>query len=219
MKAVTKIFWMSAVMLLMAGCGNANEEAVPDASKDSPAIETTEKDTTETVENTSKDEGKESDMEKENEVTPEETVSTEPDSTSENAGNQQDEDALSEYTSEQIEYARVWLQLGPNQDIDGLYVERIPADTPLNPDDETSGVYPEDVIQLAGSRLVDGSVTYSGNGDGTINVYNVPLRWDGEYPAGEEFYTEIIDNTELVPIDVGKDEEVIRLIELLKEQS
>ncbi|KOF10624.1 hypothetical protein AC739_08145 [Planococcus glaciei] len=218
MKAVKKIFWMSAVMLLMAGCGNANEESVPDTSQDSPATETTEKDATEIEENTSNDEGEEADMENENEITPEETVSTEPDNTSADAGNQQDEDALSEYTSEQIEYARVWLQLGPNQDIDGLYVERISADTPLNPDDETSGVYPEDVIQLAGSRLVDGSVTYSGNGDGTINVYNVPLRWDGEYPAGEEFYTEIIDNTELVPIDVGKDEEVIRLIELLKEQ-
>ncbi|ETP70328.1 hypothetical protein G159_02020 [Planococcus glaciei CHR43] len=218
MQAVTKIFWMGTVLLLMAGCGNANEEAAPDASKDSPATETTEKDTTEKVENTSKDEGEEADMEKENEVTSEETVSIEPDSTSADAGNQQDEDALSEYTSEQIEYARVWLQLGPNQDIDGLYVERIPADTPLNPDDETSGVYPEDVIQLAGSRLVDGSVTYSGNGNGTINVYNVPLRWDGEYPAGEEFYTEIIDNTELVLIDVGEDTEVIRLIELLKEQ-
>ncbi|QKX51024.1 hypothetical protein HF394_10730 [Planococcus glaciei] len=218
MQAVTKIFWMGAVMLLMAGCGNANEEAVPDASEDSPATETTEKDATETKENTSNKEGEEADMEKENEITPEETVSTETDSTSADAGNQQDEDAFAEYTSEQIEYARVWLQLGPNQDIDGLYVERIPADTPLNPDDETSGVYPEDVIQLAGSRLVDGSVTYSGNGNGTINVYNVPLRWDGEYPAGEEFYTEIIDNTELVLIDVGEDTEVIRLIELLKEQ-
>lgn len=25
---------------------------------------------------------------------------------------------------------------------------------------------------------MDGSVTYHGNGDGTIHVYNVPLRWD-----------------------------------------
>ncbi|MBZ5201552.1 hypothetical protein HU147_10025 [Planomicrobium chinense] len=217
MKAVTKIFWIGAVMLLMTGCGNSNEESAPDASQESPATETTEKDSSETKDNTSKDEGEEADMEKENEVTPEEAVTTDPDSTSADADNPE-EDALAPYTSEQIEYARVWLQLGPNQDIDGLYVERISADTPLNPDDETSGVYPEDVIQLAGSRLVDGSVTYSGNGDGTINVYNVPLRWDGEYPAGEEFYTEIIDNTELVPIDVGKDEAVIRLIQLLKEQ-
>ncbi|ANU11990.1 putative lipoprotein [Planococcus antarcticus DSM 14505] len=125
-------------------------------------------------------------------------------------------DALSEYSSEQIEYARVWLQLGPNEEIDGLYVQQIPAGTPLNPDDDTSAAYPEPVIQLAGSRLVDGSVTYSSNGDGTINVYNVPLRWDGEYPAGEEFYNEIIEGTELVAIEPGEDERVIRLIELLE---
>ncbi|GKW47028.1 hypothetical protein [Planococcus sp. NCCP-2050] len=130
----------------------------------------------------------------------------------------QEPSVLSAYSTEQIEYARVWLQLGANQEIDGLYVNKIPEGTPLNPDDETSAAYPEDIIQLAGSRLVDGSVTYSGNGDGTVNLYNVPLRWDGEYPAGEEFYTEIIENTELVAIDPGDDEEVIRLIELLQDQ-
>lgn len=123
---------------------------------------------------------------------------------------------LTQYSSEQIEYARVWLQLGPNQDIDGLYVHHIPAGTPINPNDETSVSYPEDVIQLAGARLVDGSVTYSGNGDGTINIYNVPLRWDGQYPAGEKFYTDIIENTALVYIDPGSDEKVAELINLLQ---
>jgi hypothetical protein len=122
---------------------------------------------------------------------------------------------LSPYSSEQIEYARIWLQLGPNQEIDELNVLHIPAGTPINPDDETSARYPEDVIQLAGSRLVDGSVTYSGNGDGTINVYNVPLRWDGNYPAGEDFYTEIIENTELVSVQEGDNEKIIELIKLL----
>ncbi|WP_442858825.1 hypothetical protein [Bacillus sp. SB49] len=128
------------------------------------------------------------------------------------------DDALSKYSDEQIEYARVWLQLGPNQDIDELNVRIIPAGEKLNPDDETSAVYPEDVIQLAGSRLVDGSVTYSGNGDGTINVYNVPLRWDGKYPAGKDFYNEIIESTKLVPVETAEDEEVIRLIQLQKIQ-
>ena len=121
---------------------------------------------------------------------------------------------LDDYSSEQIEYARVWLQLGPNQALDELNVWHIPAGTPLNPDDETSASYPEDVIQLAGSRLVDGSVTYSGNGDGTINVYNVPLRWDGKYPDGEDFYTDIIKNTKLVSIDPGDDTKIIELIKL-----
>ncbi|WP_176140626.1 hypothetical protein [Halobacillus salinus] len=129
----------------------------------------------------------------------------------------QAKESLSEYTTEQIEYARVWLQFGANQDIDELNVWHIPAGEKLNPDDETSASYPEDVIQLAGSRLVDGSVTYSGNGDGTINVYNVPLRWDGKYPAGEDFYKEIIDQTKLVPIDTGDDQEVIGLIQLLND--
>lgn len=115
----------------------------------------------------------------------------------------EERDVLTEYPSDEIEYARVWLQLGEKQDIKELNVEHISAGKPLNPDDETSASYPEDVIQLAGSRLVDGSVTYSGNGDGTINVYNVLLRWDGDYPAGKDFYKEIIKDTKQVSIDTG----------------
>ncbi|WP_093335875.1 hypothetical protein [Salibacterium halotolerans] len=127
-----------------------------------------------------------------------------------------EDDALSEYSSEDIEYARVWRQLGANQEIEALYVRHISSGEPLNPDDETSAVYPEDVVQLSGARLVDGSVTYSSNGDGTINKYNVPLRWDGKNPAGREVYTEIIDNTKTIRINPGEDEEIIRLINLLQ---
>lgn len=132
-----------------------------------------------------------------------------------NVSDQRGDEKLSQYSSEQIEYARVWLQFGPNQEIDELNVLHIPTGTPINPDDESSADYPEDVIQLAGSRLVDGSVTYSGNGDGTINVYNVPLRWDGNYPADEDFYTDIIENTKLVNVEIGDDEKIIKLIKLL----
>lgn len=131
---------------------------------------------------------------------------------------QEGKEILSSYSSEQIEYARIWLQLGPNQGIDELNVLPIPAGTPINPDDNTSAVYPENVIQLAGSRLVDGSITYSGNGDGTINVYNVPLRWDGNYPAGEDFYTDILKNTKLVSVELGDNERIIELIKLIKVQ-
>ncbi|WP_338780134.1 hypothetical protein [Metabacillus sp. FJAT-52054] len=123
---------------------------------------------------------------------------------------------LSSYPSNKIEYARVWLQLGPNQEIDELNVHLLPAGTPLNPDDSTSAAYPEDVIQLAGSRLADGSVTYSGNGNGTINVYNVPLRWDGQYPAGKKFYEEIINTTKLVSIDKGSPNKIVKLISKMK---
>ena len=180
MKSIGKVFYVSAALLLLAGCGE----------EDAPIMDA------------SKARGE-----------PEESVPVNEETNTDSEANE----TLSPYSSEQIEYARVWLQLGPNQEIDGLYVQQIPEGTPLNPDDDTSAAYPEAVIQLAGSRLVDGSVTYSGNGDGTINLYNVPLRWDGEYPAGEDFYNDIIENRELVEIEPGDEEEVIRLIGLLEE--
>ncbi|MFC0016049.1 MULTISPECIES: hypothetical protein [Allobacillus] len=127
-------------------------------------------------------------------------------------------DPLVDYPNEKVEFARVWLQHGELKDVDSLNVRHIPAGTPLNPNDETSASYPEDVIQLSGARLVAGSVTYSGNGDGTINIYNVPLRWDGQHPAGEEFYQEIIENTEEIYVEVGDDQEIIELIEVMNVQ-
>lgn len=203
MKKITRAFYFSAVIALLAGCGNDPEPEATD-SEQTPVEET--------------DEGATADQGESEEVDDSAAEESET-SDSEDTESETAESELDAYSSEQIEYARVWLQLGPNQEIDGLYVKQIPAGTALNPDDETSGVYPEDVIQLAGSRLVDGSVTYSGNGDGTINVYNVPLRWDGEYPAGKEFYEELINDTELVAIDTGDDEEVIRLIKLQEKAS
>ncbi|WHZ31081.1 hypothetical protein QNK01_06075 [Desemzia incerta] len=122
---------------------------------------------------------------------------------------------LNDYSNEEIEYARIWLQLGANQELDQLYAKKIPAGTPLNPDDETSAVYPEEVIQLTGTRLVDGSITYSSNRDGTINLYTVPLRWDGVYPAGEEFYRDLLDQTKQVSIEPNVEEDIIELIQLL----
>lgn len=88
----------------------------------------------------------------------------------------------------------MWLQLGANQEIDELNVRHISAGEPINPNDDTSASYPEDIIQLAGSRLVDGSITYSGNGDGTINVYNVPLRWDSAHHLDQGVMREVTEN-------------------------
>ena len=221
MKKLTMTLYFNVALFMLVGCvGNTNEESTTDSSESSSVLESTEEDTTATDESTSTSELEESDTDDANDISSEESVIFDSDSTSSensdlNVGDKEDKETLSQYSSEQIEYARVWLQLGPNQDIDGLYVRHIPAGTPLNPNDDTSLSYPEDVIQLAGSRLVDGSVTYGGNGDGTINVYNVPLRWDGSYPVGENFYTDIIENTKLVYVDPGDDEEIIELIKLL----
>lgn len=121
-----------------------------------------------------------------------------------------------DYSPLQIEYARVWLQLGENQQIDELNVRRIPAGALVNPDDRTSARYPEDVTQLAGSRLVDGSVTYSSNGDGTIQVYNVPLRWESsEKGVMKEVTEEMIRHTKKVYVDTGDNEKIRRLIKIM----
>ncbi|KIL51571.1 hypothetical protein KP77_10830 [Jeotgalibacillus alimentarius] len=205
MKLVKQSIHLSLLLLLIAGC-SANTADENETEQSGNAADT------ETVEESAS--SGEADQEKE-------VIETEEsDGDAQESDATVEEDRLSQYAAEQIEYARVWLQLGANQEIDELNLHHIPAGTTLNPKDDTSGVYPEDVIQLAGSRLVDGSVTYSGNGDGTINVYNVPLRWDGVYPVGDEnFYTELIENTEQVYIETGDPEEVERLIELLEDKT
>src|SRR5699024_2757623 len=96
-----------------------------------------------------------------------------------------------------------------------LYVKQILAGEPLNPDDEKSVDYQEDVVQLTGTRLVDGTVTYSSNGDGTINVYDVPNRWDGKNMM-EDVYKQIINNTEEVVININNDEKVEALIKKIE---
>ena len=131
---------------------------------------------------------------------------------------------LDPYSNEQIEYARVWLQLGANQDIDELNVRHIPAGEPINPNIDNSATYPEGVIQLSGSRLIDGSITYKGNGDGTINIYNAPMRWEAPPPDVDEKILqedteEILDNTKKVYIEPASGEDIIKLIKLQKPYS
>lgn len=214
----------TTALLLMACSDDANQNGSSDktdtsedvsasqSEKDDDTVESDQTDKKEDLsESVSESESKESETDGSDK-----TSSKEKESKGTNDQSESEEDkALSKHTSEEIEYARVWLQLGENQDISELNIKRISAGEPLNPDDKTSANYPEDVIQLAGSRLVDGSVTYSSNGDGTINEYNVPLRWDGKYPAGKDFYKEIIEDTKQVSIDPGDDEKVDELIKIL----
>jgi len=201
--------------------GAADDEALPgnEESEDRSESDNSSEDSSDNDDNGQPSDEAETDTPEDSSV--EEEESNDSSSEDEEAGNDQ---ALSDYSSEEIEYARVWLQLGPNQDIDELYVEHIPAGTPLDPNDEENNVsYPEEVIQVSGSRIADGMITYSGNGDGTINVYDIPYgnRWYGGMPRPDdvdleevkENMKEIIENTESVSIDPGEDEEVINIIE------
>ncbi|TYS09695.1 hypothetical protein FZC70_11455 [Bacillus subtilis] len=220
MRKLGKIFYCNAALLLallLAGCAGSKNVESKQTSNDDTAVQTDED------HNDNEDSNKISKDESEPTTGSEESATVESDDTSsEKAKNEEkgkEDDVLAAYSSEKIEYARVWLQLGPNQEIDELNVRHISAGEPINPNDDTSASYPEDVIQLAGSRLVDGSVTYHGNGDGTIHVYNVPLRWDSaddlDQGVMREVTENIIKNKKTVYVDTGDDEKIKRLIDIM----
>lgn len=205
MKKLRNIFYCNAVLmllvLLLVGCMDGKEEI---SNNDSSLQSEENNNETDDSNQISKDESetttgsKESATKNSNENTSKESSTDESQETSseglKNEANSEKDNVLAEYSSEKIEYARVWLQLGANQEIDELNVRHISAGEPINPNDDTSANYLEDVIQLAGSRLVDGSVTYSGNGDGTIKVYNVPLRWDSSDDVSKGVMREVTEN-------------------------
>lgn len=132
-----------------------------------------------------------------------------------NAADAEDSETLAQYSSEEIEYARVWLEVIDNKDIDTLNVWHNSKGEQVNQHDDDSVNYPEDAISLGGDAMADGVVTYSGNGDGTINLYDVPSHWPAAEQMDEsmEKYTqEIIDTPDKVEIDPGDDEEIEELI-------
>ncbi|MGD6968729.1 hypothetical protein ACQCVP_20125 [Rossellomorea vietnamensis] len=131
-------------------------------------------------------------------------------------------EALSGYSAEEIEYARVWLQIVGNPDIEELNVVHISAGDQVNPYDDDSVNYPKEVISLGGKVMADGTVTYSGNGDGTINVYNLPSHWPSNKQIDtsmEEYTKDIITNTKQVYIEPRSDEEISTLIEKIKQKN
>ncbi|MGO0711920.1 hypothetical protein P5408_003210 [Bacillus subtilis] len=200
-------------MILLAGCTDSKNGEAQQPSNQASAVQSDEKHT-EPEESTKirKDEAEP--------ITDEESATKAANETSSAEEKSKEDNVLAAYSSEKIEYARVWLQLGPNQEIDELNVRHISAGEPINPNDDTSASYPEDVTQLAGSRLVDGSVTYHGNGDGTIHVYNVPLRWDSaddvEKGVMREVTENIIKNRKTVYVDTGDNEKIKRIIDIMK---
>ncbi|MCK8101445.1 hypothetical protein MTN95_19075 [Bacillus sp. 2CMS4F] len=230
MKKLRNIFYCNVVLmllvLLLVGCMGGKEET---SNNDSALQSEKNNNETEDSNQIAKDESEattgseESVTKNSNENASTESSADESKETSsegqKNEANSEKDNVLAEYSSEKIEYARVWLQLGANQEIDELNVRHISAGEPINPNDDTSAGYPEDVIQLAGSRLVDGSVTYSGNGDGTIKVYNVPLRWDSSDDLSKgvmrEVTENIIKNTKTVYVDTGDSEKIKRLIDIM----
>ncbi|MFP7473449.1 hypothetical protein SFC55_20810 [Niallia taxi] len=223
MKKLTSLVCIIGILTLLGGCfGKASEETNNTVLKTEEPSETN-KNTKDGVEKTGTDESTDS---KSNEPNNTGSGSDERSSKSNDlsTNDKESKESLAPYSNEQIEYARVWLQLGANQEIDELNVRHIPVGEPINPNIDNSATYPEGVIQLSGSRLIDGSITYNGNGDGTINVYNAPMRWEAPPPdvdeeTLQEETEEILNNTKKIYIEPAKGEDIIKLINLQKPYS
>lgn len=207
MKRLALILSFSSVFFLLVACGGPTEE---DSSlEETPEVE----DGNLNGEENSSDE----DSQSSNGDTGSEGDNEDVDSSEETA----EADPLADYSEQEIEYARVWLEVGSTDDPGTLNVNHVSAGTPINTLIDGAPTYNEDVIMLTGEAGAMGIVVYSGNGDGTINHYSkVSYRW--ENPAGlsddelREEYEEILEDTERVEIDTHNDEDVIRMIEQIK---
>lgn len=83
--------------------------------------------------------------------------------------------------------------------IRNVYVTKIPKGSKVNPQAQDSAVYKEDVVKLEAPMKAGGSVTYSSNGDGTINVYNsIPYKWESpqnsDYSQMDKITKKAIEN-------------------------
>src|SRR5699024_7953434 len=167
-----------ATALLLTGCGDGSGQSAQDNNSHHENNHQNDSGNTNSNEEGSSDNV--TDDEANNEDSNGSSINNDDENNSMSPSEKDEKGVLSDYSSEEIEYARVWLQLGQNQDIDELNAKQIQAGEPLNPDDDTSLDYPEDVVQLSGSRLVDGTITFSSNGVGIIHVYVIHKRLYGD---------------------------------------
>ncbi len=197
--------------ILLSACGGSSVQSDENSSnKDKGSEEETNRD-----DETNQNNDNEGSTNNQNDIVSDENTSE--DSSEAHASN-----SLSKYSAKEIEYARVWLQITGNKETEELNVEHISAGAPVNPYDDNSVNFPEDVISLGGKIMADGIVTYSGNGDGTINLYNVPSHWPSynQLDMSMKEYTEdIIENTKQIYIETGDDNEVSKLIEKIEKKS
>lgn len=226
-KTLVSIAVLFTTALLLMGCSDDNQSESSNKTDSSPGnVSVSQSEKANDIKENNETDKKEDDSEYVSESEDVDDSGKSPsqeDSENTNGQSESEEsEGLSAYSTEEIKYARVWLQIVGNKDIGELNVRHISVGEQVNPYEDDSVNYPEDVIALGGKSMADGVVTYSGNGDGTINLYNVPSHWPSYKQIDEsmeEYTGDIIENTEEVYIDPGDDEEIIKLIEKINVQS
>src|SRR5699024_4109293 len=76
----------------------------------------------------------------------------------------------SDYFEEELEYARVWLQVTGHTGVDKVTAYKIKAGEPVSSMSDESVAYPHDVVRLGGDMTADGIITYRKASEGTIEL-------------------------------------------------
>lgn len=134
--------------------------------------------------------------------------------------------AFQDYSEEEIEHARVLLyHKNLNSYNELTYYPQISVSLykkgdPVAPDDyyDEKGVnFKEDIYRLRSLEDIS-QVSYSSNGDGTVNIYDIPSKWPGEYELedGVKAFTEkMINNPETIELPKGTIEELLPILETM----
>ena len=188
MKKIILALSVFGLLVFLAGCSNGSEDQDEDSSGDNSKLENKDSKKQSSSEEERNKSNSDNDLENSNKQDNEQSNNKkrEKESNSNNESQQttdKNKSYLDNFNSEEIEYARVWYQLiSTRNDLKGIknvYVTKIPKGSKVNPQAENSAVYKTDVVKLEAPMKAGGSITYSSNGNGTINVYNnVPYKWE-----------------------------------------
>lgn len=227
MKKVILAISIVSFLIFLVGCNNKNSESHDNnSSSDTNTSENKENETdkkTNTSENRdTKDKGNKQNKKQSDNKNREKNT----DSNESHQSTDRNKSYLNNFSSEKIEYARVWYQLiSTKNDLKGIrnvYVTKIPKGSKVNPQAQDSAVYKEDVVKLEAPMKAGGSVTYSSNGDGSINVYNnIPYKWESpqnsDYSQMDKITRKAIeDNVETIYINPHDNKTVAKLANKVK---
>lgn len=231
MKKIILALSVFGLLVFLAGCSNGSEDQDEDSSGDNSKLENKDSKKQSSSEEESNKSNSDNDLENSNKQDNEQSNNKkrEKESNSNNESQQttdKNKSYLDNFNSEEIEYARVWYQLiSTRNDLKGIknvYVTKIPKGSKVNPQAENSAVYKTDVVNLEAPMKAGGSITYSSNGHGTINVYNnVPYKWESpqnsDYSQMDKITEKAIeDNVEKIYIKPNDNKQVAKLANKIK---
>lgn len=186
-KIILPILIVSLSVILVSCNNNDSEHHNDNNSSDTNTSENKDNETPNEIDEKTNTSDSEDNSESSNKQNKEQNDNKKQEKNNDSNKNQQSTDKnksyLNNFNSEKIEYARVWYQLiSTRNDLKGIrnvYVTEIPKGSKVNPQAQNSAIYKEKVVKLEAPMRAGGSVTYSSNGDGTINVYNnIPYKWE-----------------------------------------